>query len=394
MKPPELWPVHPAPLDGEALSSWLRRIAHSYQFSETELLEHDLGQARLPQSDLDFVPPAALLETLVRRSGVTPDQVARMSLAGWTPWLLDALEPDSSAFETYVRQLSVLLPPGKRPISTVPGWRPWVPERPLQRACPCCLADPGRQCLLLMWQLPLMLSCPEHGCLLEPYFGFPGIHFVWAEENSSPHPADEPIRTMDRLTWQAVATGKVQLPRRSVHAGIWFRLLRTLLDELSIPLAYWKNHASDLRFVWQASGQPVRAGQFMWRPFETCQWAIQAQLLAAAAESIVLLEAGTIIGRGTNADLFLPVPDEEIDDGRTPEAHPERATVPRPTTGELLEAVIQAARENPAEAQNLYKFALVGCRTPESVTQLRADFTELGLHLEEQSLIEDSSPFA
>lgn len=394
MKPPDRWPVHPSPLDGEALSSWLRRIAEDYRFSVTELLDHDLGQAGLPLKDLNLAPPTALLETLARRTGVAPGRVARMSLPGWTPWLLDSLEPDSSAFETYVHQLSVLLPEGKHPTSTVPGWRPWIPEHPLQRACPRCLADPSRQCLLLMWQLPLMLSCPEHGCMLEPCFGFPGPHFLWEEENSSPRPADEHIRAMDRLTWQGATTGKVCLPRRSVHAGIWFRLLRTLVDELSIPLAYWKTHGADLRYIWQASGHPVRAGQFKWRPFETCQWPAQAQLLAAAAEAIVLLEAGTIIGHGTHAALFLPVLDVEINDGRAQDSCTERASIPPPTIGELLEALVQTARENPADARNLYKFCLVGCRTTESVTQLRSNFTAAGLSLDGMSDIDDRATFA
>lgn len=30
MKPAVQWPLHPAPMDGEALSSWLRRIAFVY----------------------------------------------------------------------------------------------------------------------------------------------------------------------------------------------------------------------------------------------------------------------------------------------------------------------------------------------------------------------------
>lgn len=33
MRPAVRWPVHPAPLDGEALSSLLSRIAASYQMS-------------------------------------------------------------------------------------------------------------------------------------------------------------------------------------------------------------------------------------------------------------------------------------------------------------------------------------------------------------------------
>jgi hypothetical protein len=30
MRPPERWPLHPAPAETESLSSWLRRIAASY----------------------------------------------------------------------------------------------------------------------------------------------------------------------------------------------------------------------------------------------------------------------------------------------------------------------------------------------------------------------------
>lgn len=39
-------------------------------------------------------------------------------------------------------------------------------------------------------------------------------------------------------------------------------------------------------------------------------------MLYAAAEAVAFLEAGTIIGRVTDADLFLPVPDVEIGHGK------------------------------------------------------------------------------
>ncbi|HNG81978.1 MAG TPA: TniQ family protein, partial [Burkholderiaceae bacterium] len=43
MKPAPRWPLHPAPMEGEALSSWLNRVALCYHMEVSELLEHDLG---------------------------------------------------------------------------------------------------------------------------------------------------------------------------------------------------------------------------------------------------------------------------------------------------------------------------------------------------------------
>jgi len=105
MKPPQRWPLHPTPVEGEALSSWLHRIARCYRMDVPDLLQHDLGHDGA--SDLDGAPPAALLEALARRSGLSLDQLRSMSLAGWMPWLVDRLDPDPSAFDTYVHQLSV-----------------------------------------------------------------------------------------------------------------------------------------------------------------------------------------------------------------------------------------------------------------------------------------------
>lgn len=43
MKSAPRWPLHPAPKEGEALSSWLNRVAACYQMDVHELLAHDLG---------------------------------------------------------------------------------------------------------------------------------------------------------------------------------------------------------------------------------------------------------------------------------------------------------------------------------------------------------------
>src|SRR5437868_10754723 len=83
-----------------------------------------------------------------------------------------------------------------------------------------------------MAMLPIMLSCPEHGRLLE------ADHLIArAAMLAGPgpnQPAPDHVLALDRLTHQGLATAQVTLPRRPVHVGVWLRLLRTLLDEVSI----------------------------------------------------------------------------------------------------------------------------------------------------------------
>lgn len=155
MRPAQRWPLHPAPKDGEALSSWLNRVAGCYQMDMCDLLEHDLGHRQV--DDMDAAPPLSLLDSL-------DDRVP-------------------SALETYVFQLSVLLPKQRRKVRSITHWRAWIPIRPLLRACPLCLQDATDHPLLLMWQLPLLLSCPLHGCWLEPYLGVAWQVF-WLGERS------------------------------------------------------------------------------------------------------------------------------------------------------------------------------------------------------------------
>lgn len=85
MKPAPRWPLHPAPKEGEALSSWLNRVALCYHMEEPDLLEHDLGHGQV--DDLDTAPPLSLLALLSQRSGIELDRLRCMSFAGWVPWL-------------------------------------------------------------------------------------------------------------------------------------------------------------------------------------------------------------------------------------------------------------------------------------------------------------------
>jgi hypothetical protein len=104
-----------------------------------------------------------------------------------------------------------------------------------------------------------------------------------------PVPVDEPLATLDRHTHQGLTTGRVTLPGRTVHAGVWFRLLRSLLDEVSLALTTRSKHdRATLEQIWQATGRPERGGLTIWRPYEQLDWGTQEAMLHAAAIALHL----------------------------------------------------------------------------------------------------------
>jgi TniQ len=370
---PQRWPLHPQPSEGESLSSWLSRVARCYRMGLQNLLEHDLGHGRL--DDLDMAPPAALWDTLERRSGLAPERLRSMTLAGLTPWLLDGVDPDpdSGAYDLYVGQLSVLLPAGPRPSRVVPGWRAWVPRQPILRACPWCLEVSGNQVLLLQWQLPVSVGCPAHGCRLETYGGTPGNFLGWASEDTQPRAVPDVCAAMDRRTWHAFTHGYVDLPRRRVHAGVWFRLLRSLVEDVLAPRSQHRAQGPDLCLIWERSGHPVRAGLGAWRPYESLDISLQLRALEAAATAIDMIETGQIVGRGTEAALLLPEPLAPIaDDWQPPVSCWRRVS-------DAAEEVISQARHDPEAAQGLFRAILFGRTDTDSMRQVRKLLLDVGI---------------
>lgn len=393
MSPATRWPLHPAPAHGEALSSWPSCIAAAYTMDLPDLLRHGLD-VDIAADSLDRAPPPALLDRVALQTGVGADRVREMTLSGWVPWLVDSLDAQPGTFDVYVRQLSILLKPGACPRHRTDGWRAWIPTQPQQPACPCCLADCDLLALPLMGQLPLMLSCPDHGCLLEPILAIVDGP-IWAEPLGKTRPASDAVVTMDQYTQQALTIGQVDLPRRTVHAAVWFRLLRTLLHELSLPATAWGFRADDLRRIWAYSGHPVRAGLAVWRAFEILPWTIQAQLLAAAATTVQMLRAGRLAGRGAETSLFTPWPSPVVDPGRlrVQPAAPKPVLYSWVALRVAAEEALTAARADPDAARVLHAFLLTGCRDASAADQLRADLIDLGIPPEHLSHKSGTKPF-
>jgi hypothetical protein len=204
----------------------------------------------------------------------------------------------------------------------------------------------------------LRLSCPDHGCLLEPKVSV-RIGLVLGEPTPA-RPAPEPVAAVDRFTWEALTTGTVTLPARPVHLGVWLRLLRTLIDEVSISICRLRAASTRMRDqIWATSGRPPRGGITVWRPYEQLRDHQQDAMLTTAATTLHLAQTGAITPRGTLGPLLTVQPHQPVYDGEPPA-----------TTGDPwaqfrrdAEAVFEAARTESATARQLLALFTHRCRT-------------------------------
>lgn len=301
---PARWPLHPPPGRLESLSSWLDRIAVLYRMTTEQLIgAQNLVLAKpYPAYQLDVDPPPAVLAALSDRTGVPVMRLQTMTLSGWVPWLTDELPPLNArrvvqTFHNYVRGNPVLFPLGEAGVQAADRhlrrWTgPWHPPKPLNRHCPVCLIEPSRG-RDLMWRLPLLLGCGVHGCYLED-FRTATVHTLLNQGRPMPaRPIPEPLATLERYTYSALITGRVDLPGRTVPAAVWLRLLRSLLDEVS--LAIRSRHTrprTTLQKIWEITGLSPRGGLTVWTPYEALEPKQQHAMMTAAATALELAARG------------------------------------------------------------------------------------------------------
>lgn len=340
-----------------------------------DLLTRNLGLVgpTLP-ADLDVDPPAAILTALAEKTGVDLARLRSMTLAGWAPWLFDTLPAHAQDaqmhFNAYVRDNSVLF---ARKAGThhvlrfKPGWAgPWLLPYPgALRACPDCVADPGRG-ISLVWRLALMTSCVEHDCR---FLEISEVRAARILDRETPRePLEEPRAALDRYTHQALTTGRVALPGRTVHAGVWFRLLRSLLDEVSLAASSQNSHGKAvLQQIWQATGHPERAGLNVWRPFEQMGEDVREAMWDAVAIALSLVADGTIAARGRLGSAIHP-PHHSVYDGDRPS--PYRNAWQDAMTA--MEEALTLARTDQDTARQLLALLTGGCRTLDRFEQERS----------------------
>ena len=222
-------------------------------------------------------------------------------------------------------------------------------------------------------------QCPEHGCTLSPTIGAAGTFLGWGPADTTVPVPSEAVIAMDRRTHQGLRMGTVTLPRRPVHVGVWFRLLRTLIDELSTPYSKLRIRSRrTMDHIWQRAGHPVRAG-FVghWRCYEALPWPKQQMFLDAAAAALDLIEAGDVIGHGSLAPLLTPEPHWPVPDGTPP--------IPAPRdywkeAREAMDEAISLARHDPAAGRQLLTVPSTSMtRSETSFQRTREDLIAAGI---------------
>lgn len=371
MSTPMRWPVHPPPGELESLSSWVARIAELYRMPVVELVGPNLGVLTEIPDRLDEDAPPELLRALAAATAVPVARLKAMTLPGWVPWLFDSFpmpaHEGEDTFYSYVRQDSVLLAPGEArryKMTRRRVWHgPWIPETPMDRSCPLCTAGPQPQ-RCWVWSLPLTTGCTIHRRRLLYRAELLTAELAGADVVGTP--VTEPVVTLENYTHQALTTGKVGLPGRRVHAAVWFRLLRTLLDELSLPTTGLSvGSARTLAQVWQAAGLTPRAGIRIWAPYEQLPWPRQEDLLTAAAVAVDLAAQRCLRPQGTLAPVLSPPGVEPVypgDDPRRAHGRPatrildSRGLYRRADYSELFDELARAVRTDPDTARRVLAF--------------------------------------
>ncbi|EHL32780.1 hypothetical protein LDG_5017 [Legionella drancourtii LLAP12] len=191
------------------------------------------------------------------------------------------------------------------------------------------------------------------------------------------------INTLDQRTWSVLTRGQVVLPRRTIHGGIWLRLLRTLLDELHIPMPYTSALYGDIVNIWESLGLEPRCGLARWQPYEILPTQSQQLTLLAAATAIEQIENGTITPPGEQCYLFLPEPIDSEDLPSYPEkAHPYTRIEPGLLWGKAFDSLnklIELSKNDADEAKNFRDFILFGKVDFESIQKANQSMIELGV---------------
>lgn len=92
---------------------------------------------------------------------------------------------------------------------------------------------------------------------------------------------------IDEITLQAVTKGFVKTPAGYLHGGVWLRLLRSLIEELSLLQKNFSHEVLNvIRQLWKALGLFCRGGFYRYKVFEECDCNKQLILMLIASSAL------------------------------------------------------------------------------------------------------------
>jgi hypothetical protein len=287
------WLYHPHPEDGEALSSWITRIAACYRLRPQELVGDFLGHPGITADQLDTAPTEALLSSIEERTGVDTNRLRHMTVSGLPIWRMPI------GAKSQVK--SILLPRGT-PIDAVPTETDaWLPRRLLRRACPACAARDTATFTPIAWRLPLVLSCADHACDLVSRRSVIGWPPATRPHRSIPVAADDAILVHDQRIQTALRGQPVHLPAGVVPAQTWLSAIHRVVDELTSSALLGQLPAPSRTALGLTPADRVtKRNLAAWRSFESLQPSRQLRTAAAAARVVLAIQTGELIPPGSS----------------------------------------------------------------------------------------------
>ena len=222
-------PLHPPAEPGEALSSWIARIARVYRMSPAEFILRVASQPLSPK-ELDRSPIPWFSEALSEITGADPRDIDRMTLDGAIAGIQGKGVPETVG--------TVLIPPTMNMGFQASQQIRLSLGAPLRRVCPMCLIAPDSDFVVpLIWRTSLAHSCTTHGMLLESGDAL-AWRRVWRDTalyGTSPKPATAAESRHDARLQEALIGRGVAVRLGTMSASMWVAGLRQLQVELRLP---------------------------------------------------------------------------------------------------------------------------------------------------------------
>jgi len=167
------WPLHPAPLDDEPLSSWITRLADAYEMVPMAFCHDALAWPNPSLQGLDECPPTELIPTLADHTGWSISRLEAMTLHHYEGTVFETR--DLAAPQAMLALLPRFHPDRRHSDDRAYDrrqWRqltPWLLPRESTAAmpfCPLCIAEGPVVYPRMAWSLALTTVCRRHEVVL------------------------------------------------------------------------------------------------------------------------------------------------------------------------------------------------------------------------------------
>ena len=393
------WPLHPQPYPDEALSSWINRLAATYGVDPIKFLGFEFGHLmEIEQLELiDLNPPYRLLEGLAERTGIEISEIRALTAQAYVPLLIDSLTPLPEYYAEYAYHFNLILSRKKLMNRNVENWIPWLTtERFLKtQGCKACIEEDKEPYIRLYWRFSWMMSCPKHGLLLKEVRLFSGsldwkMRAIWTDNSEKPQEAPETLSRMDAITLKAVTLGVTQVPAGNMHGGVWLRMLRALLEELSLPVAFMPIKARLLiESFWKEINLPFRYGISRWRPFEEYKQESQYTLmhLASLIFKVACDRQFSLPDNLINSFASIPISEKDLASFYASSRDSPELSKSNDVWGninELMDKLIEEMRRNPEEVKRFRRMMFSFSSSEENRRRVDDNLKELGIEVEEE----------